>query len=44
MNSKGMPRKILHNTMGGERHVGKPRRRWIEAVEGDYKKILSIRN
>jgi len=30
-------------TIGGRRPVGKPKRRWIYAVEEESKKILSIR-
>jgi hypothetical protein len=43
MDNKLIPRKILYNTIGGQRHVGKPRRRWTEAVEEDSKKILGTR-
>jgi len=38
-----MPRKLLCNTFGGERPVGKPKRIWNEDVEEDPK-ILGIRN
>jgi hypothetical protein len=34
---------MLHNTVGGERPVYKPKRRWIEVVEDDSKK-QGIRN
>jgi hypothetical protein len=43
MDSKRIPRKILHNTFGGERPVGKPKRRWNEDVE-EAPKIMGIRN
>jgi hypothetical protein len=38
-----MSRKI-YNTIVGKRPVGKPRRRWMKAVQEDSKKILSVRN
>jgi hypothetical protein len=44
MDSTLIPRKILYNTIGGKRPVGKPKRRWTEAVEDDSKKILGTRN
>jgi hypothetical protein len=36
--------KGLNNTIGSRRPVGKPKRRWIKAVEEDSKKILGIRH
>jgi hypothetical protein len=35
---------MLYDKIGGKRPVGKPKRRWIEAVEENAKKMLSIRN
>jgi hypothetical protein len=43
MDSKRVPRKILYNTLGDERPVGKPKGRWNEEVE-ENPKILGIRN
>jgi hypothetical protein len=37
-------RKVLHDTIGGKRPVGKPKRRGIEAIEENSRKILSIGN
>jgi hypothetical protein len=45
--------RIVHNILTvnenksnfiGKRHVGKPRKRWINAVEIDRKEILKVRN
>ena len=44
MDSKRLLRKILHNTVGGKRPVGKPKRRRVEPVEKNYKKILGVIN
>jgi len=44
MDSKGVRRRILCNTIGGKRPVGKRKRRWIAAVMEDSEKILGIRN
>jgi hypothetical protein len=33
---------MLYNTIGGKLPLGKPKRRWIEAVEENAKTILSI--
>lgn len=44
MDSKGVPRRILYNTVGGKRPVGKHERRWIAAVMEDSEKILGRRN
>ena len=35
-------RKILYKIIGSEEPVGKPKRRWTEAVEEDSKKIQDI--
>ena len=43
MDSKRIVRKILYNTFGGERPVGKSKRIWNDDVEEDPK-ILGIRN
>jgi hypothetical protein len=37
MDIKSIPRKILHNIFGGERPVGKPKRKLSEDVEEDPK-------
>jgi hypothetical protein len=39
VDSKRITRKALYNTIGGGRPVHKPKRRWIETVEDDSKKI-----
>lgn len=38
MDKERTPKKILYSTMGGRRHAGKPRTRWIDAAEEDAKK------
>jgi hypothetical protein len=43
MNKECIPKKI-YSTIGGRRRVGKPRKRWIDAVEEDAKKKLCVRN
>jgi hypothetical protein len=37
-------KKILYTTIGGRRRVGKPRKRWIDTVEEDAKKLMGVRN
>jgi hypothetical protein len=32
------------NTVGGRTRAGKPRNRWIDAVEEDAKKLMGVRN
>jgi hypothetical protein len=44
MNKERIPKKILYSTIGGRRRVGKPRNRWIDAVEEDAKKLMGVRN
>ena len=44
MDSNVVARKMLYYTIGGKIPVGKTKRRWIEAVEEEPKKILGIRN
>ena len=44
MGNECIPKKILYATIGGKRHVGRPRNRWIDAMEEDAKKILGVRN
>jgi hypothetical protein len=44
LDSRHIPRKMLHYRTGSKRPVGKPKRSWTEAVEEDCKKILDIRN
>jgi hypothetical protein len=39
-----IPEKILHTTIAGRRRVGKPRKRWIDAVEEDAKELMGVRN
>jgi hypothetical protein len=40
---KSIPKKILYSTIGGRRRAGKPRNRWIDAVEEDAKKLMGVR-
>jgi hypothetical protein len=42
IDSTHIPKKILHNTIGGKRPVGKPKRRWTEAIGEESEKILGI--
>jgi hypothetical protein len=44
MNKEHIPKKILYITIGGRRPAGKPRNRWIDAVEEDVKKFMGVRN
>jgi hypothetical protein len=44
MDSRHIPRKMLYDTIGGKRPISKPKRRWIEAVKEDSRKILGIGN
>jgi hypothetical protein len=44
MDGKSMPKRILESNFIGKRPVGKPRKRWINAVEIDSKEILKLRN
>lgn len=44
MDSKRLPRRMLHNTVGGKRPVGITETRCFQAVGKDYKKILGIIN
>jgi hypothetical protein len=44
MNKERIPKKILYSTTGGRRRAGKPRNRWIDAVEEDAKKLMGVRN
>jgi hypothetical protein len=39
-----IPKKILYSAIGGRRRAGKPRTRWIDAVEEDAKKLMGVRN
>jgi hypothetical protein len=34
----------VEGSCGGRRRVGKPRNRWIDAVEEDAKKLMGVRN
>ncbi|PNF43171.1 hypothetical protein B7P43_G15655 [Cryptotermes secundus] len=44
MDKERIPKKILYSTIGGRRRAGKPRTRWIDAVEEDAKKLMGVRN
>jgi hypothetical protein len=44
MNKERIPKKILYSTIGGRRRVGKPRKRWIDAVEEDAKNLMGVWN
>jgi hypothetical protein len=44
MDKERIPKKILYSTIGGRRRAGKPRARWIDAVEEDAKKLMGVRN
>lgn len=39
-----MPRRILYSEFGGKRPVGNHRRSCTDAVNGDFKESLGIRN
>jgi hypothetical protein len=39
-----IPKKILYSAIGGRRRAGKPRNRWIDAVEEDAKKLMGVMN
>jgi hypothetical protein len=38
------PKKALKGHIGGRRPVGRPRRRWIDAVDKDAKRMLKCKN
>ncbi|PSN42401.1 hypothetical protein C0J52_21660 [Blattella germanica] len=40
MGMERIPKRILHNTIGGQRRVGKPRSRWIDVVGEDARRVL----
>jgi hypothetical protein len=44
MEGKRIPKRILESNFIGKRPVGKPRKRWINAVEIDSKEILKVKN
>ncbi|PSN43395.1 hypothetical protein C0J52_21134 [Blattella germanica] len=44
MGMERIPKRILNNTIGGQRRVGKPRSRWIDAVGEDARRVLGLRN
>jgi hypothetical protein len=44
MEGKRIPKRILESNFIGKRPVGKPRNRWINAVEIDSREILKVRN
>jgi hypothetical protein len=44
MEGKRIPKRILESIFIGKRPVGKPRKRWINAVEIDSREILKVRN
>ncbi|PSN33045.1 hypothetical protein C0J52_17757 [Blattella germanica] len=43
MEKKRIPLKILKNEFGGRRPAGRPRNRWLDAVERDIKQLLGLR-
>jgi hypothetical protein len=44
MNKERIPKKLLYSTISDRRRVGKARKRWIDAVEEDAKKLMGVRN
>jgi hypothetical protein len=44
MEGKNIPKRILESNFIGKRPVGKPRKRWVNAVEIDSREILKVRN
>jgi hypothetical protein len=44
MEGKRIPKRILESNFIRKRPVGKPRKRWINAVEIDSREILKVRN
>jgi hypothetical protein len=44
MEGKRIPKRVLESNFIGKRPVGKPRKRWINAVEIDRREILKVRN
>jgi hypothetical protein len=44
MEGKRIPKRILESNFIGKWPVGKPRKRWINAVETDSRDILKVRN
>jgi hypothetical protein len=43
MSGKRIPKRILERNITGKRLVGKPRKRWVNAVETDSGDILEVR-
>jgi hypothetical protein len=44
LEGKCILKRILESNFIGKRPVGKPRKRWINAVEIDSREILKVRN
>jgi hypothetical protein len=44
VDDKHMPKWILGSNAIGKRSVGKPRKRWVNAVDIDSREILEVRN
>jgi hypothetical protein len=44
MDEKCIPKRILECNIIGKTPVGKPRKRWVNAVEIDNREILKVRN
>jgi hypothetical protein len=44
MDGKRIPKRILESNIIGKRLLGKPRKRWVNAVKTDSREILKVRN
>jgi hypothetical protein len=44
MESQSIPRMVMAGQMFGKRPVGKPKKRWMDAVKEDSYQILNSRN
>jgi hypothetical protein len=44
MESLSIPRMVMASQMFGKRQVGKPKKRWMDAVKEDSYQILNWRN
>ena len=44
MGEERIPQKLLYTRIHGKRPVGRPRRRWEDAVDEDAREILKVRS
>jgi hypothetical protein len=44
MHAQRIPKRVLKSNITGKKPIGKPRKRWVNAVEIDSRVILRVRN